>query len=294
MKASPLKYLFTLALIATTINYASAQRLPLYSESPIPLAKNNKGEQPAITMHRPTKQASRAAVIVCSGGAYGGRANGWEGDPAVKKLNEAGITAFLLDYRVPKAEFMEQKWEVPLMDAQRAIQFARENASKYNIDPNQIGIMGFSAGGHLAATAGTAFSNTLLSNPKNTPLRPDFMVLVYPVISFQDGLTHEGSRENLIGPELDKAKIERFSLEKQVSENTPPAYITSGLDDSLVKVENSLHFAAALRQKGVPAELFLYQKGEHGYGVHNQGAEKQWIDDCINWIKEGKFRNQKK
>jgi len=255
--------------------------IPLYEEGKIPFAIADS-EVPRLTVYAPAKnRAKGTAVIVCSGGSYGGRANTVEGIPACKKLMEAGITAFLLDYRIPKAERMEHKEMVPLTDAQRAIQYVRENAKRYKIDPKRIGMMGFSAGGHLVATAGTHFSTTALANPKGTSLRPDFMVLVYPVISFADSLTHKTSRMNLIGPEITNEEIQNYSNEMQVTAQTPPTYITSGMDDKVVDVKNSLYFAAALKQNHVPVELFLYEKGRHGYGVNNNLAKVQWIEDCI-------------
>lgn len=264
--------------------------ISLYPEGQVPFAKNN-AEPPKLTVFKPKKKMVKGTVvIVCSGGSYGGRANRVEGIPACKKLMEAGITAFLLDYRLPKSEAMDRKEVVPLTDAQRAIQYVRENAKKYKIDPSRLGIMGFSAGGHLVSTVGTHFDKSELNNPKGTSLRPDFMVLVYPVISFADSLTHKISRMNLIGPELTNDNIVKYSNELQVTEQTPPVYITSGMDDKTVDVRNSLYFAAALKQKSVPVELFLYEKGRHGYGVNNTQAKVQWIDDCIEWIKKQHYK----
>lgn len=279
-----LKVLLILFSLSSGTRWVRAQqKLPLYVDT-IPLAKVTT-DTPRITVYRPnTDKKKKIAVIVCSGGSYGGRANHVEGIPACKKLSEAGITAFLLDYRLPKEAKMFHKERVPLTDAQRAIQYVREHAKEYHIDPHQIGMMGFSAGGHLVSTAGTHFGSTLLSNPEGTSLRPDFMALIYPVISFADSLTHSVSRQNLIGPDLSPGRISYYSNELQVTDDTPPTYITHGIDDKLVKVTNSLYFSAALRQHHVPVELFLYEKGKHGYGVDNKQAKVQWIDDCIQWI----------
>jgi len=273
-------------LILNIVQTTHAQKIvPLYPEGKIPFAKPG-GEVPQLTLFKPAKDLSKgAAVIVCAGGGYGGRMDSYEGVEPCKKLNEAGITAFLLDYRLPRDQFMDHKELVPLTDAQRAIQYIRENAAQLGVNPKRIGIMGFSAGGHLAATAGTHFTKTALSNPKNTSLRPDFIVLVYPVISMKDGLTHQGSRENLLGKNPDSLAVTSFSNELQVGPQTPPAYITHGMDDGLVPVANSLLFYAALKDHSVPAELMLYAHGQHGYGTHNQQAKVQWIDDCIRWIK---------
>ncbi|MBL4675092.1 MAG: alpha/beta hydrolase, partial [Mucilaginibacter sp.] len=248
-------------------------------------------EIPKLTVYTPTKPvAGGKAVIVCSGGSYAGRANDVEGIPACKKLVAVGITAFLLDYRVPLADMMESKEWVPLTDAQRAIQYVRENAAKYKIDPKQLGIMGFSAGGHLVSTAGTHLTTSKLDNPKKTNLRPDFMVLIYPVISFADSLTHEISRNNLIGPDITPDKKAFYSNETQVTDDTPPTYITHGIGDTGVKVANTLYFVAALKQHHVPVEVFLYEKGQHGYGVFDKTSQTQWIDDCINWIIKDRWK----
>lgn len=285
----------TIALTLSTLAALSAvgqQKTALYPDRLIPFAKEGT-EIPTITVFRPAKNTARGtAVVVCSGGAYGGRANQVEGSPACKKLMEAGITAFLVDYRIPNDSKMDRKERVPLTDAQRAIQYVRENARLYGVDVNRIGIMGFSAGGHLVSTVGTQFTSTLLPNPKATSLRPDFMVLVYPVISFADSLTHTGSRKNLLGPDITTDKIRAYSSELHVTAQTPPAYITSGMDDKVVDVKNCLYFAAALKQKGVPVELFLYEKGKHGYGVFNKEAQAQWIDDCIRWIKNESYKQR--
>lgn len=278
-------------LIAPYLTNAQ-QSILLYPEGHVPFAKPN-AELPKLTIYLPAKPLPGGkAVIVCSGGSYVGRANDVEGIPACKKLSEAGITAFLLDYRVPRPDMMDMKEWVPLTDAQRAIQYVRENAAKYKIDPKQLGIMGFSAGGHLVSTVGTHFNVTKLDNPRKTNLRPDFLVLIYPVISFADSLTHQTSRERLIGPDLTPEKIAYFSNELQVTDDTPPTYITHGIDDDGVKVVNSLYFAAALKQHHVPLQMFLYAKGPHGYGVSDKYARTQWIDDCINWIVKERWKER--
>lgn len=293
MKMKKIFFLVSLLLNMTAPPLAAQEVIPLYPRNQIPFAKDST-EVPQLTVFRPEKNlANGTAVIICSGGSYGGRANRVEGTPACKKLVEAGITAFLLDYRLPKAETMDRKELVPLTDAQRAIQYVRENAVKFGIDPARLGIMGFSAGGHLVSTVGTHFTKTELKNPQGTSLRPDFMVLVYPVISFADSLTHKGSRMNLIGPEITPENIRAYSNEWNVTDQTPPTYLTSGMDDKTVDVRNSLYFAAALRQSRVPVELFLYEKGRHGYGVNNNQAKVQWIDDCIEWIKKEPYRKDK-
>jgi acetyl esterase/lipase len=274
----------SLAMFVFLRQYAMAQEsLPLYPENQIPFAKENT-EVPKITVYAPKERKSNVAVIVCSGGSYGGRANDVEGIPACRKLNDAGITAFLLDYRVPNASRMSEKEIVPLTDVQAAIIYVRSHAKQYKIKPDQLGIMGFSAGGHLVTTVETHFDQTRLENPTHVSLRPDFVVAVYPVVSFADSLTHIQSRSNLIGPDITPERIREFSNELQVSEKTPPTFIVSAIDDDVVKVDNSLYLEAALRQHRVPVKMFLYAKGGHGFGVNNKTALVQWTEPCIRWI----------
>ncbi len=258
---------------------------------------------PTLTVFLPDPaKATGSAVIICPGGGYGVLAISHEGYDMAKKFNEAGIAAFVLKYRLPKGGIMKDKSIGPLQDVQRAIQLVRESAKQWNINPNKIGILGSSAGGHLAATAGTHFNDAKIDNPNNISLRPDFLILNYPVISFTDSLTHQGSRQNLIGTRVftanekmpTKAKelgmsqpdITYFSNEKQVTSKTPPTFITSALTDQAVPVGNSLAFVTALEQNKVPVEVFFYDKGVHGYGMINPEAKEQWIDACLLWLKK--------
>ncbi|PWK23830.1 acetyl esterase/lipase [Arcicella aurantiaca] len=264
---------------------------------------------PELTMYLPEKsKATGIAVVVCPGGGYSGLAAEHEGHAIAKKLQANGIAGFVLKYRLPNTDLVNNKEFVPLQDAQRAIQIVRENAQKWGINPHKIGIQGNSAGGHLASTAGTHFMKEQISNPKKTSLRPDFMVLNYPVISFADNLTHYGSRFNLIGEmpseELNKImsdwqnsekllkalpvsaeKVKEYSNELQVTSNTPPTFITHANDDDVVPVQNSILFIAALQQNKVPVESFFYAKGGHGYGMDNPTSDIDWIGNCIKWIK---------
>ncbi|HEY4876773.1 MAG TPA: alpha/beta hydrolase [Puia sp.] len=241
------------------------------------------GSRPFLTIYRPadTKQTSHTAVIICSGGSYGRTADEEEGIPAAKFLAANGITAFLLDYRIPQG-----KDSLPLADAQEAIRYVRLHAKEYHFSPAKVGIMGFSAGGHLVSTIGTHWKNNYDTIQSTISTRPDFMVLVYPVISFADSLTHLRSRSNFLGNEITPERIKEFSNELQVTEDTPPAFIVAAVDDGVVKVENSLYFEAALRQHHVPVEIFLYQKGGHGFGIDNKTASVQWTDACIQWIRK--------
>lgn len=256
---------------------------------------------PTLTLYLPAPaKATGTAVIICPGGGYAILATSHEGHDIARKFNEAGIAAFVLKYRLPRKELIPDKRIGPLQDAQRAIQLVRENAKQWNINPNKIGIMGSSAGGHLASTAGTHFEKAYIDNASNTNLRPDFMILNYPVISFSDSLTHQGSRIKLIGnPELagkdsnrfqdlgmTKEDVALFSNELQVTAKTPPTFITAPLTDDVVPVGNTFAFVAALQQNKVPVETFIYEKGPHGFGMYNPAAKEQWIDACLQWIKK--------
>lgn len=247
-------------------------------------------------------KATGSAVIICPGGGYGILAMSHEGRDVAKRLNEEGIAAFVLKYRLPRKETMKDKTIGPLQDAQRAIQLVRENAKTWNVNPNKIGIMGSSAGGHLASTAGTHFQKAYIDNPNNTSLRPDFMILNYPVITFSDSLAHNGSRVNLIGGVtadpviknsktykelgMSEADVINFSNELQVTAKTPPTFITAPLTDKAVPVGNTFAFVAALQQNKIAVETFIYSTGEHGYGMINPTAKEQWFDACLRWIKK--------
>lgn len=283
-----MKKLFLLFIyLGCYIGY-SQKTIELYPPGQILFAKTDT-EIPQLTVFEPKEKKSDVVVIVCSGGSYGGRANDVEGLPACKMLNDNGITAFLLDYRVPNSSKMENKKFVPLTDVQKAIQYVRAHAEDYDVNPDKLGIMGFSAGGHLVTTAGTHFDTTKLPGAQKTNLRPDFVVAVYPVVSFSDELTHWDSRNNLIGPAIAEEDIILFSNEKQVTDNTPAMYLVSAIDDDVVKVENSLQLEAALREHEIPVEIYLYAKGGHGFGVNNKTAQKQWTKPCIKWILDEKW-----
>jgi acetyl esterase/lipase len=184
---------------------------------------------------------------------------------------------------------MSNKAFVPLMDAQQAIYFVRTHASEYHVDPNKIGIMGFSAGGHLASTAGTHFNEAVRKELGAANLRPDFMLLIYPVISFNDTIGHVGSRDNLIGKNPDRKLVHLFSNEEQVTRQTPPAFMVHATDDNTVNPENSIRFYQSLIRNKIPAELHLYEHGGHGFGLHNPTTTEDWFADCIAWLRGNKF-----
>ncbi len=245
---------------------------------------------PTLTMYKPEKTAGkRSALIICPGGGYGLLAASHEGSDIAKVLNSMGITAFILKYRLPENTIMVDKSIGPLQDAQRAIQLVRENAVQFNIDPSKIGIMGFSAGGHLAASASTRFNEPLIGNPKQTSLRPDFSVLIYPVISFMDSITHKGSRLNLLGKIQAPETLQKFSNELRVTEQTPPAFLVHAGDDASVPVANSISYYEALLKKKIYSNLIIYPHGGHGFGMNNKTTSDKWMNHLQSWLSDNKF-----
>lgn len=224
------------------------------------------------------------AVIICPGGGYGVLLLNREGHDVAKAFNDSGVAAFVLKYRLPSAALFSDPATVPLQDAQRAIQIVRERAEEWKIDPRKVGIMGFSAGGHLAATAGTHFDRPVIGNKTGINLRPDFMLLVNPVISFTDSIGHAGSRSNLLGPSPAPAQVRWFSNELQVTAQTPPAFLVHAGDDTVVGEKNSLLFYLALRAHKIPGSLHIYQKGEHGFLKDLEFGE--WFGRCLFWMQQ--------
>jgi acetyl esterase/lipase len=228
--------------------------------------------------------ANGTAVIICPGGGYWIVAEDLEGTEVAKQFTEMGVAAIVLKYRIPNDQWMVNREIGPLQDAQQAIKTVRDNAAKWNINPGRIGIMGFSAGGHLASCAGTHFDKTYILNTSNTSLRPDFMLLIYPVISFVPGIAHAGSSEQLIGKKPSQEKIKMYSNEMQVTASTPPSFLVHASDDDAVSPMNSIVFYDSLISKKIPAELHIYQSGGHGFGLHIKNTKELWMDRCRNWM----------
>jgi acetyl esterase/lipase len=228
-------------------------------------------------------KANGTAVIICPGGGYKILAIHHEGFDVAKEFNKIGITAFVLKYRLPSDAIMADKTIGPLQDAQQAILILRTHAAEWGINPSRIGIMGFSAGGHLASTAGTHLNKAVIDNKANVSLRPDFMILIYPVITFGEW-AHISSRDNLVGKNASAELINLYSNEKLVTANTPITFMVQAEDDTTVPVQNSLIFYDALVKAKVSAEMHIYPAGGHGFGLNNKKSKAHWFDWCTSWL----------
>jgi acetyl esterase/lipase len=241
--------------------------------------------RPTIAVYKPEKQdAKRAAVIIFPGGGYRGVSLLKEGYDVARAFNEMGVTAFVVKYRTPGDKHMKDKRVGPLQDAQQAVATVRRDAAKWQIDPARIGVMGFSAGGHLAATTGTMFKTPALGQWRSADVRPDFLMLIYPVITFADASAHSGSRLKLLGDSPTAADIQRFSAELAVTNETPPTFLVHAADDATVPVANSIRFFEALQANKIPAQLMVYPAGGHGYGLNNATTGDRWIERCRQWL----------
>ena len=308
MKKKFLSIFFILQIFAL-VTYGQTI-LPLYKDS-IPNSKPAADEEiteykdgvmiiskiskPTLTVFLPPKnKANGTAVIICPGGGYWVVAAGHEGVDVAKKFTEMGVAAFVLKYRIPNDAWMINREIGPLQDAQQAIKMVRDNAVKWSVNPARIGLMGFSAGGHLAATAGTHFNTCYIPNESNTSVRPDFMMLIYPVISFMPGISYAGSGQQILGKTPSPEKIKLYSNELQVTSQTPPAFLVHASDDDGVSSKNSILFYDSLLSKKVPAEIHIYQTGGHGFGMYIKGSKELWIDRCKNWMQVNGWLNKKK
>lgn len=270
---------------------ASAAPQPLWPDGAPGALGKEPGDIPTIIVYPaqvPARGPKTAAIVVCPGGGYGGLA-AHEAEPIAQWLNSVGITGVVLRYRLgPRYHH-----PVELGDAQRAIRFVRAYAAEWNVDPQRVGILGFSAGGHLAATASTQFDagDPDAKDPiDRQSSRPDVSVLVYPVITLTDPHTHAGSRRNLLGENPSQELVDSMSAEKRVTKDTPPAFIFHTADDQAVPVENAMLYASALRRHGVPFELHVYEKGRHGVGLaKDDPVLSTWPARCADWLKSKGF-----
>ena len=285
--------LLPVPLSAQEIKPTSAPLWP--GEAPGAKGKDPKHDVPSYILYRaPADKANGAAIVVCPGGGYGGLAMDHEGHQIARWLNSHGITAVIVQYRLGP----RYNHPVPLGDAQRALRTTRFNAKDWAVDPQRVGILGFSAGGHLASTVGTHFDQAdpdakdpidRLSN------RPDFMVLMYPVITLDGPFAHVGSRNNLLGKNPDPKLIESLCNDKMVTPQTPPTFLVHTSEDTGVPPQNSVLFYLALKKNKVPAELHIYEKGRHGLGLGPKELPfASWPDRCIGWLQSRGILERKK
>jgi acetyl esterase/lipase len=287
--------LTTCVLILTATSFAhqleaqsetkDSKRIPLWNgRAPIGEGDFEDAES-WITVHHPA-QSNGAAIVICPGGGYGGLVTGAEGHGIAKWLNSHAITGVVLEYRLPKGRPF-----VPLLDAQRALRTVRANAEAWKLDVSRIGIMGFSAGGHLASTAGTHFDrgDPSVTDPiDRVSCRPDFMILVYPVITMCEK-THQGSKNNLLGRPASAELVDLFSNEKQITTETPPAFLAHACDDKPVPIDNSRVFHMALRAQNIPATFLQLPSGGHGLNGYKGPMWNAWQRDSLAWLAQLKI-----
>ncbi|MFK7832559.1 MAG: prolyl oligopeptidase family serine peptidase [Winogradskyella sp.] len=304
-------FIFLFTLIASfnlSAVFAQNNEIPLWKKIPNAITNdeyketfrvNKKGVVNAVrNVKTPTlkvfladnSKTNNTAVVICPGGGYSVLSHIKEGDKIAEWFNSIGISAFVLKYRLPSDLIMEDKTIGPLQDAQEAMRMIRRNAQEWNINPNKVGVIGFSAGGHLASTLSTHYNDEVYPiTSKALSARPDFSMFIYPVISMEDGITHNGSKVKLLGENPSKAMVSRYSNEKQVDENTPPTILIHTTDDHAVPVENSINYYVALKQHKVPAEIHVYENGGHGYGLGRSGTHLNWPKACEDWLIANNF-----
>lgn len=283
------------AVAALSLGQPSAPMLLWEGKAPFSVGDSDTDKPSITSLLAPKDKANGTAVVVCPGGGYGGLAADHEGKQIAEFLNELGVSAFVLKYRTANKERPGPLHPAPLTDAQRAIRLVRTKAKEFGVEPDRIGIWGFSAGGHLASSAGTHFDDG--DKEAKDPIdrqscRPDFLILSYPVISMQNGVTHGGSKNNLLGSKPDEKLVDNLSNEKQVSSKTPPTFIFHTTEDTVVLAENAVLFYLACKKAGVPVEMHIYEKGRHGVGLGRDknwtGGEKSvenWPDRLKDWLK---------
>lgn len=298
------KHLLILMILFINSLFNGQEIIPLWDEQ-VPNQKNSKNaetsiptdilwkenvQKPTLEVFLPSKKiATGKAVVICPGGGYRGLAYDGEGTDIAKWFNSKGIAAFVLKYRLPVSKSLIIPHEAPLQDAKRAIRLVRSNAKKWNISENQIGIIGFSAGGHLASTLGTHFDSEdkfVKSHLESISARPDFMILVYPVITMDSSFGHQGSRENLLGSQPSQDLLTYYSSELQVNSKTPTTFLVHASDDKTVPVKNSLVFYEALQKEKTESEMHIFPKGGHGFGLAiGKGHLENWTDNLYDWIR---------
>jgi acetyl esterase/lipase len=287
----------TISLGASALASGAANKTELLWPDGAPGAKGTAdGDKPTITIYLPPKEAATGTgVVICPGGGYGHLSMDREGEQIAEWLNSIGVAGFVLKYRHRRSG-AGYGHPAPLQDAQRAMRIVRSRAKEFGIEPGRIGIMGFSAGGHLASSLGTHFQNDYYDAKEDLDklsCRPDFMILLYPVITMDDSYTHQGSKHNLLGDNPDPKLVENLSNETQVKPQTPPTFLVHSDEDPAVPSENSVNFYLALKKAGVSAEMHIYQKGPHGTAIEKRfGVISTWPDRCADWMKDRELIKQ--
>src|SRR3970282_2118429 len=276
MKNSSLKLALILSFGFTSLTFSQNKEIPLWDKIPGAIEAADYKQEPRLDdkgnitgirkVTEPTlkvfvadnKNSKNAAVIICPGGAYSLLSHDKEGDKVAAWFKSIGISAFVLKYRLPSDVIMKDKTVGPLQDAQEAIRTLRRRAQEWNLDPAKIGIIGFSAGGHLASTLSTHYNDKVYESKDNISARPDFSILIYPVISMDDAITHKGSKENLLGKNVSSEMMAKYSNEKQVTAETPKTFVVHATDDKAVPVENSINYYLALKQHQFQVDMNIY------------------------------------
>ncbi|PRD46408.1 alpha/beta hydrolase [Sphingobacterium haloxyli] len=271
-------------LFVVLLNYytLAQEKVALYAVIPnATKSADALGEENVPVLYKYELPSAKEAVLVIPGGGYSHVAIDHEGHEIAKAFNEQGYSAFVLYYRLPKDEHMKVRKIGPLQDAQRSMQYIREH---YDFD--KVGVIGFSAGGHLASSLSNHFDDVKIENKHAINLAPDFSVLIYPVISMDDEITHKGSKKNLIGEHPETEDSIYFSLEKQVSKDTPPTFLVHAEDDKTVLIANALRYQEALDREGVANEIFVYKTGGHGFGLRNRTDTRKWSEALFTWLED--------
>jgi len=289
--------IFMMAFFSVSAQYKPLyKKIPNYIDAPDEESETNDGILRISKVSIPgyafysagPDNIDRPCVIICPGGGYTILAASHEGTDVAKYFNSIGIHALVLKYRIPSDKNQSDKKIAPLQDAQRAIQLVREEAKQWHVDPTKVGIMGFSAGGHLASSLAVHYDDPKIKEISKISLRPDFQILGYPVISFSK-FSHLGSRRNLLGKDSTEFMMDYFSNELHVNANTPMAFLVHAKDDKVVPIENSLQYIDALKSNGVEAMLFTYETGGHGFGMINKTSSESWINALKTWLQKNKI-----
>lgn len=288
-----------MAGIILNVGAANAQYKPLYNGS-IPNYINSENKEtenisggilriskvsiPGYQFFRSEiNPTSAPCVIICPGGGYGILASGHEGTDVAKFFNSIGVHALVLKYRIPSDEHQVDRKIAPLQDAQQAIMLVRKNATDWGVDPSRVGVMGFSAGGHLASSLATHYNDRKIVADKSISFRPDFQILIYPVISFSK-ISHGGSRNNLLGKDTSAENIDYFSNELHVNKFSPPAFMVHAKDDGVVSIRNPIQYHERLISSSVESNLVVYEEGGHGFGMNNTASTQPWTDALKKWM----------